>query len=218
MSAPSRPRRPSLALQTFPQSLARLYRMPRAYWAGCRRATSHARRGRRARRPARSFAEPGGPARTPAAAGMEASFLASLASAHMPKGTSQRARRDRSGTPRRRESSRSAWAPSARPPGAFAPTGAPRQQRALLTPYRLWRGSRAQVLEEEKKNAFYETQPPRFRSRHDGLLACPLARGARFPTETLRHNPKLSSHARTRHYTHGCAHSRHRLRRTPKPP
>ena len=38
------------------------------------------------------------------------SFLASLASAHMPKGTSQRARRDRSGTPRRRESSRSAWA------------------------------------------------------------------------------------------------------------
>ena len=55
------------------------------------------------------------------------SILASMASAHMPKGTSQRARRDQSGTSRRRESRRSTSAPSARPPGASEPTGAPRQ-------------------------------------------------------------------------------------------
>ena len=58
-----------------PRELAMLYSMPRAYWTGSRRATSHAGspppRRRRARRPAPSFAEPGGPARTPAAAGKE---------------------------------------------------------------------------------------------------------------------------------------------------
>jgi len=48
-------------------------------------------------------------------------------SVHMPKGTSQRARRDQSCTSRRHESSRSTSAPSARPPGASEPTGAPRQ-------------------------------------------------------------------------------------------
>ena len=41
-SAPSRPRRPALALSAFPDSLSRLYRVPRACWAGSRRATSHA--------------------------------------------------------------------------------------------------------------------------------------------------------------------------------
>ena len=41
-SAPSRPRRPALALSAFPDTLSRLYRVPRACWAGSRRATSHA--------------------------------------------------------------------------------------------------------------------------------------------------------------------------------
>ena len=41
-SAPSRPRRPAPALSAFPDTLSRLYRVPRACWAGSRRATSHA--------------------------------------------------------------------------------------------------------------------------------------------------------------------------------
>ena len=77
------------------------------------------------------------------------SFLASTPSAHMPKDTSQRASRDRSGTPRRRESSRSAWAPSPRPPGAFAPMGAPRQHTAESPPPTipfLWRVPRITIM------------------------------------------------------------------------
>ena len=77
------------------------------------------------RRASPSLARP--PAR-PRPQAWKPSILASLASAHthMPN-TSQRARRDQSGTSRRRESSRSTSAPSARPPGASEPTGAPRQ-------------------------------------------------------------------------------------------
>ena len=82
-----------------------------------RPATRRAQRATRPRRP------PAQPSTCPRPQARKASLLASLASAHMPKDTSQRARRDQSRTSRRRESSRSTSAPSARPPGASEPTG-----------------------------------------------------------------------------------------------
>ena len=69
--------------------------MPRAYWAGCRRATSG-----ELEDPLGASPSLAGPPARPRPQARKASFLASLASAHMPIGTSQRARRDRSGTPR----------------------------------------------------------------------------------------------------------------------
>ena len=72
LSAQSRPSRPALALQTLPESWRCSTACPEhTGQAPVERRAMLARRRRRARRPAPSFAEPGWPARTPAAAGKE---------------------------------------------------------------------------------------------------------------------------------------------------
>ena len=112
-----------------PRELATLYSMPRAYWTGSRRATSHGpcwlAAGGELEDPRRASLSLAGPPARPRPQARKASFLAFLPSANMPKDTSQRPRRDQSRTSRRRESSRSTSAPSTRPPGAAEPTAAP---------------------------------------------------------------------------------------------
>ena len=72
LSAQSRPSRPALALQTLPESWRCSTACPEhTGQAPVERRAMLARRRRRARRPAPSLAEPGGPTHTPAAAGKQ---------------------------------------------------------------------------------------------------------------------------------------------------
>ena len=94
-SAPSRPRRPALALSAFPDTFSRLYRVPRACWAGSRRATTDEPcwlvAGRELEDPRGASPSLACPPARPRPQARKASFLASMPSAHMPKDTSQRA-------------------------------------------------------------------------------------------------------------------------------
>ena len=123
-----------------------------------------ARRGLRARRrPAQSVAEPGVPAARPRPQAWKPSILASMASAHMPKDTSQRARRDQSGTSRRRESKQPVDVGTKR-----AAAGRLRTDRGAAavestpSPYRFYAGDDSFNTQQKKSFFFGEAKCPFF--------------------------------------------------------